>query len=63
MATRFIGGESGHRSFFGGIKSKTQLVGLAVCVIGGFFGMMFTGWPGTCAAPVAATDTGLRPIR
>ena len=54
MATRFIGGESGHRSFFGGIKSRTQLVGLAVCVVGGFFGMMFTGWPGLVAGVLAA---------
>ncbi|UKA56703.1 hypothetical protein LFT45_22785 (plasmid) [Arthrobacter sp. FW305-BF8] len=49
MATRFIGGESGHRSFFGGIKSTSQLIGLGGCLLIGFFGMMFTGWPGLVA--------------
>lgn len=54
MATRFIGGEAGHRSFFGGIRSKSQLVGLGGSALIGFFGVMFTGWPGLVVGVVSA---------
>lgn len=54
MATRFIGGESSHRSFFGGVQSSAQKLGLGLCVVGGIFAVMFTGWPGLVIAVVAA---------
>lgn len=55
MATRYIGGETGHRSFFGGTRSKTQVAGLIVSVLIAFFGVMFTGWPGLVVGVVLAT--------
>ncbi|MBX0301855.1 hypothetical protein K2F54_17970 [Cryobacterium sp. 1639] len=41
-AIRYLGGESGHRSFFGGTSSKGRTIGLAVFVIGGIVGMALT---------------------
>ena len=42
-AIRYLGGESGHRSFFGGTSSKGRTTGLAIFVVGGVVGMAFTG--------------------
>lgn len=41
-AVRYLGGESGHRSFFGGTASKGRVAGLAVFIIGGIVGMALT---------------------
>jgi hypothetical protein len=41
-AIRYLGGESGHRSFFGGTSSKGRTIGLAVFVVGGIVGMALT---------------------
>ena len=53
---RYLGGESGHRSFFGGTHSRSRVIFLAASLI---FGMVFTpllGWP---ALAVAAASCGL----
>jgi len=39
---RHLGGESGHRSFFGGTSSKGRTIGLAVFIVGGIIGMALT---------------------
>lgn len=40
---RYVGGESGHRSFFGGTHSKSRIVGMAIFVVGGMVGMIAGG--------------------
>lgn len=40
---RYVGGEAGHRSFFGGTHSKTRIVGMVIFVIGGMVGMVLGG--------------------
>lgn len=52
MGNRFIGGESAHRSFFGGIRSKPQIIGLMACAVLGWAGVMWVGWPGLVVAVV-----------
>ncbi len=56
-AIRYLGGESGHRSFFGGTSSKGRTTGLAIFVVGGVVGMAFTGelWVLLIAAVGAGT--------
>ena len=54
MGNRFIGGESAHRSFFGGIRSKPQIIGLMACALLGWVGVMWFGWPGLVVAVVLA---------
>lgn len=49
MPSRFIGGESGHRSVFGGTRSKPQIVGYSATAVVGFLGVMYFGWPGLVA--------------
>lgn len=49
MPTRFIGGESGHRSVFGGTRSKPQIIGYGATLLVGFLGVMYAGWPGLVA--------------
>lgn len=46
MSTRFIGGESGHRSVFGGTRTKPQIIGYTATVLVAVFGVMFLGWRG-----------------
>ena len=38
-AIRYLGGEAGHRSFFGGTSSTGRTIGLAVSIVGGIIGM------------------------
>jgi hypothetical protein len=54
MGNRFIGGESAHRSFFGGIRSKPQIIGLITCALLGWLGVMWVGWPGLVVGVVLA---------
>lgn len=49
MATRFIGGEAGHRSVFGGTRSKPQVIGYSATMLIGVLGVMFFGWRGLAA--------------
>jgi hypothetical protein len=44
--TRFLGGESGHRSFFGGTHSKSRILLLAIFGFGGMVLTILIGWPG-----------------
>lgn len=41
-AIRYLGGEAGHRSFFGGTSSTGRTIGLAVSIVGGIIGMALT---------------------
>ena len=43
---RFLGGESGHRSFFGGTHSKTRITLLALFVVTGMILTILISWPG-----------------
>lgn len=43
---RWLGGESGHRSFFGGTHSKTRVVLLALFIGSGMVLTPLWGWPG-----------------
>jgi hypothetical protein len=43
---RHLGGETGHRSFFGGTHSKARIALLAVSVGGGMVMTILVGWPG-----------------
>lgn len=52
MATRFIGGEAGHRSVFGGTRSKPQVIGYTATMLVGVLGVMFFGWRGLAAGVV-----------
>ncbi len=52
MATRFIGGEAGHRSVFGGTRTKPQIIGYSITLLVGVMGVMFFGWRGLAAGVV-----------
>ena len=43
---RYLGGESGHRSFFGGTHSRTRVVMLALFIALGIVLTPLVGWPG-----------------
>lgn len=43
---RYLGGDSGHRSFFGGTHSKTRVVLLVLFVVVGMIATPLLGWPG-----------------
>jgi len=43
---RYLGGESGHRSFFGGTHSRTRIVLLGVFIVSGLVLTPLLGWPG-----------------
>ena len=43
---RFLGGETGHRSFFGGTHSRTRVALIAVFIVAGMILTPLIGWPG-----------------
>jgi len=43
---RYLGGETGHRSFFGGTHSRTRVVMLALFIAAGIVLTPLVGWPG-----------------
>ena len=43
---RFLGGEAGHRGFFGGTTSRTRMVLVGVFVLAGLVLTPLIGWPG-----------------
>ena len=43
---RHLGGESGHRSFFGGTHSKTRIALIIGFVVSGMIVTILAGWPG-----------------
>ncbi|MEO8093665.1 MAG: hypothetical protein ABI632_01905 [Pseudolysinimonas sp.] len=53
---RYLGGESGHRSFFGGTHSRSRIAFLVVFVGGGMIGTPLIGWP---ALAIAAVGVGV----
>jgi hypothetical protein len=53
---RHLGGESGHRSFFGGTHSRTRITLLALFVVSGMILTPLIGWPGLV---VALTGVGV----
>lgn len=53
---RYLGGETGHRSFFGGTHSKARIALLAVFILAGLILTPIIGWPGLA---IAAAGAGL----
>ena len=49
---RHLGGESGHRSFFGGTHSAGRVTALGFCLIVGLVCTPLFGWPALLAAAV-----------
>lgn len=56
---RHIGGESGHRAFFGGQGSKARTFGILGFVVAGMFVTVIAGWPGLLLGLVGAGVTML----
>ena len=50
---RHLGGEAGHRSFFGGTHSPGRVAALGFCLIAGLVTTPLFGWPAILAAGVA----------
>lgn len=43
---RYLGGETGHRSFFGGTHSRTRVVFVGIFIVAGLVLTPILGWPG-----------------
>ncbi|MBX3100762.1 MAG: hypothetical protein KF761_14440 [Salinibacterium sp.] len=54
---RYLGGETGHRSFFGGTHSKARIALLAVFILAGLILTPIIGWPGLAIAAAGAGVT------
>jgi hypothetical protein len=54
---RYLGGESGHRSFFGGTHSRARVILLVFFVIAGMVLTPLIGWPGLAIAAAGAGVT------
>jgi hypothetical protein len=54
---RYLGGESGHRSFFGGTASRPRIIFLSIFIAGGMIGMVIGG--GIPVLAVAAAGVGI----
>lgn len=57
MVTGALGGDSGHRAFFGGQGSKTRTAMLGVVIVAGLIGTLLVGWPALAGAGIAAAIT------
>jgi len=60
---RYIGGEAGHRSFFGGTHSKGRVIFLGLFFVAGVVGLPLLGWPALLGAVAGAGITQLVTIR
>lgn len=60
---RYIGGEAGHRSFFGGTHSKGRVIFLGLFFVAGVIGLPLLGWPALLGAVAGAGITLLVTIR
>ncbi|NQX29842.1 hypothetical protein HQQ81_21045 [Microbacteriaceae bacterium VKM Ac-2854] len=60
---RYIGGESGHRSFFGGTHSKSRIVFLALFAVAGLIGTPLLGWPALAGAALGVGVTLIATVR
>jgi len=56
---RFLGGETGHRSFFGGTHSRTRVALIAVFIVAGMILTPLIGWPGLVVGTVGVGVTFL----
>jgi hypothetical protein len=56
-SVRYLGGESGHRSFFGGTHSRSRIVLLGVFLLSGMVLTPLIGWPGLIIAVVGCGTT------
>ncbi|WP_104087472.1 hypothetical protein [Cryobacterium sp. N19] len=56
---RYLGGESGHRSFFGGTHSRARIIFLAGSLVSGMVFTPLIGWPALAAAAVSCGVTFL----
>jgi hypothetical protein len=56
---RFLGGEAGHRSFFGGTHSRTRVALIAVFIVAGMILTPLIGWPGLVVGIVGVGVTFL----
>lgn len=56
---RFLGGETGHRSFFGGTHSRTRVALIAVFIVAGMILTPLIGWPGLVVGIVGVGVTFL----
>ncbi len=61
--TRHLGGESGHRSFFGGTHSRTRVWLLGLFVLSGMVLTPLIGWPGLVVAVLGCAITFLMTVR
>ncbi|MBC7589977.1 MAG: hypothetical protein H7226_02885 [Salinibacterium sp.] len=57
---RYLGGESGHRSFFGGTHSRTRIVFLSLFVVAGMVLTPLIGWPGLLTRNFSVEFDGAR---
>jgi hypothetical protein len=56
---RYLGGETGHRSFFGGTHSRTRVALIALFIIAGMILTPLIGWPGLIVGLVGCGVTFL----
>lgn len=49
---RYLGGESGHRSFFGGMHSRSRVILIGVFIVAGLVLTPILGWPGVAVAVI-----------
>ena len=54
---RYLGGETGHRSFFGGTHSRTRVAMLALFIAAGIVLTPLVGWPGLAVGAVGCGIT------
>jgi len=54
---RYLGGETGHRSFFGGTHSRARVVMLALFIAAGIVLTPLVGWPGLAVGAVGCGVT------
>ena len=54
---RYLGGETGHRSFFGGTHSRTRVAMLAIFIAAGIVLTPLVGWPGLAVGAVGCAVT------
>ncbi len=56
---RYLGGETGHRSFFGGTHSRSRIILLGVFIVSGLILTPLIGWPGLVIGVVGSGITFL----
>ena len=54
---RYLGGETGHRSFFGGTHSRTRVAMLALFIAAGIVLTPLVGWPGLAVGALGCAIT------